>query len=128
MTVAAGGMAAFMIVLLCIVLELRALAVPLWVLFGFFGTSGILPYAALSQSFPAHLSGRVNTALNLLVFVCAFCAQWGIGFVIERWPVGPGGGYAPAGYRAGFGMILALQVLALLWYLAAGRRVDRPRS
>ena len=30
----------------------------------------------LSQSFPPQLSGMVNIALNLLVFVTAFTAQW----------------------------------------------------
>jgi len=55
------------------------------VLFGYFGTSGILPCAVLSQSFPPQLSGMVNMALNLLVFVfvTAFTAQWGIESIIE---------------------------------------------
>jgi MFS family permease len=69
MTVAACGMFLFMVQLLLLILEPVSWAAPVMVLFGFFGTSGILPYAVLSQSFPSHLSGRVNTALNLLVFM-----------------------------------------------------------
>jgi sugar phosphate permease len=119
------GMLSFMLMLLLITLELTAWTVPLWVLFGFFGTSGILPYAVLSQSFPPQLSARVTTALNLLVFVAAFAAQWGIGAVIEHWPVAAGAGYAPAGYRAAFGLMLALQVLAVFWYVIAGGMMRR---
>jgi predicted MFS family arabinose efflux permease len=121
MTVAAWGMGLFMAMLLLIAFEPRPLSRPLWILFGFFGTAGILPYAALSQSFPAELSGRVNTALNLLVFVSAFAAQWGIGAIIGRWPVTAAGGYASAGYQAAFGVIFVLQLLAACWYGFAGR-------
>ena len=75
MAVAVIGMGVFMGVLLMIVFQFSQWSALLWILFGFFGTAGILPYAALSQSFPLHLSGRVNTALNLLVFVVAFGAS-----------------------------------------------------
>jgi hypothetical protein len=85
-------------------------------LFGFFGTSGILPYAALSQSFPLRLSGRVNTALNLLVFLAAFAAQWGIGAIIAQWPVTQSGGYAPAGYQVAFATLLIIQLATILWF------------
>jgi len=128
LTVAGGGMAVFMSVLLLLVLEWTAAAWPLWILFGFFGTSGILPYAALSQHFPADLSGRATTALNLLVFVAAFCAQWGIGSIIELWPVSPAGNYAPPGYQAAFAVMLALQAAAFLWFLAAGRLASNENS
>jgi len=91
-----------------------------WMLFGFFGTSGILCYAHLSQQFPARLAGRVNTGLNLMVFVVAFTAQWGIGAVIDLWPSTPTG-YAIPGYQAGFGLMLTLQILALGWFFLSGR-------
>jgi sugar phosphate permease len=89
----------------------------LWVAFGFFGTSGIVPYAALSQQFPPYLAGRVNSGMNLMVFVAAFVAQWGIGAVIGAWPSGDGEGYAPDGYRAAFAVMLTLQLLALAWFV-----------
>lgn len=121
LTVAGCAMVVFMGVLLLIVLEWTAAALPLWILFGFFGTSGILPYAVLSQHFPSGLSGRATTALNLLVFVAAFCAQWGIGAVIEIWPISPEGHYAAAGYQAAFFVMLCLQAVTFLWFLIAGR-------
>ncbi|WP_373500811.1 MFS transporter [Desulfococcus sp.] len=138
MTLAGAGMGAFMTVLLAIILSgfqdppgrsgllFSPGSTGLWILFGFFGTSGILPYAILTQSFPAHLAGRVNTALNLLVFVAAFAAQWGIGAIIqgwEGWAGSTGGpGHGVRGYPAAFGVMLALQMAALLWFGIAGRR------
>ena len=121
--VAVTGMSTFMLIQLLVIVGFSWWAVPVWMLFGFFGTSGIISYAVLSQSFPPHLAGRANTALNLLVFVVAFLAQWGIGAVIELWPITTQGGYDPAGYRAAFGMMLSLQVLALIWFFLGGRKV-----
>jgi hypothetical protein len=102
-----GGMLLFMA---CQALVLLRLPLPVsvqWMAFGFFGTSGILSYAALSQQFPPALAGRVNTGINLLVFVAAFICQWGIGAIIQRWPMGAG--YATEGYLAAFGVILDIR-------------------
>ncbi len=127
MAVAGTGMGLFMgVVLAMVVLPGRWVDV-LWILFGFFGTSSILVYAVFSQHFPAHLSGRVSTALNLMVFVAAFAAQWGMGAVIGRWPISASGGYAPEGYRAAFGAILVLQGAAVLWFAAASAVLRRRR-
>ena len=116
MSVGAMGMGLFMAVMVLIVSGNKSGATLMWMLFGFFGTSGILPYAALSQSFPLHLSGRVNTALNLLVFLAAFAAQWGIGAIIGIWPTTQTGGYAPVGYQAAFGILLAIQLITIFWF------------
>jgi len=95
-----------------------------WVLYGVFISSSTLSYSVLSQHFPQHLAGRVNTALNLMVFLCAFSSQWGIGAVINLWPVS-GGQYHPAGYQAAFGLFLALQAAAWLWLIADEARAGR---
>ena len=123
--IAGAGMAAFMIIQSLVILEVTSWTRTLWVLFGIFGTTGIISYAVLSQSFPVHLSGRVNTGVNLLVFICAFAAQWGIGAIINLWPVTAAGGYAPPGYQAGFTMMLCLQVISLLWFFIASIRMAR---
>ena len=52
--------------------------------------------------------------------MAAFSAQWGIGAIINLWPETADGGYAPPGYQAAFTMMLALQLLCLLWFLCAG--------
>jgi predicted MFS family arabinose efflux permease len=124
MSLAAAGMCIFLIVQLLLVLQWTALAVPLWLLFGFTGTAGILPYAVLSQRFPTHLSGRANTALNLLVFVAAFAAQWLIGVIIGLWPQTTEGLYAGTGYVAGFGLVLILQFIAAGWYVVTAKNIN----
>lgn len=119
-TVAVGGMASFLGLQLAIASGYAGGNLAIWIGFGFFGTAGNLTYAILSQSFPRHLAGRVNTALNLLVFVGAFALQWGLGVVIGLWPQAEGG-YELTGYQTAFGTVLALQVLALGWFWYASR-------
>jgi MFS family permease len=125
MTVAACGMAAFIPVQLPLVFQWTALTLPLWLLFGFCGTASILPYALVSQSLPGHLAGRAVTGLNVLVFIGAFAAQWAIGVILGMWPETVAGGYAPAGYRAAFGMLLVLQVAAAGWFVLSGKKIPR---
>ena len=122
MTVAASGMLCFLFVQGMIVLQMVKMTLILWLLFGFFGTACILPYAALSQSFPRHLAGRVNTGLNLLVFVAAFAAQWAIGLIIDLWPQTASGGYSAAGFSSSFGLIVLLQLAGAVWYFLASAR------
>lgn len=117
-----GGLLMFMLVQLGIALELTRLSLPLWLLFGFFGSSSILAYPLLSQHFPPELSGRVNTSINLLVFSMAFVAQWAIGAIINLWPETAGGGYDPQGYQSAFGLLLLLQTAGYLWFLRGLRR------
>ncbi|MDG4552192.1 MAG: MFS transporter [Candidatus Contendobacter sp.] len=120
LVVATSGMALFMLVQLALLLKLEP-SWSLWVLFGFLGTAGTLNYAILTQAFPAALAGRVNTALNLLLFAVAFTGQWGMGAIINRWPAA-GGGYAESGYRLAFGLALVGQLLTWLWLLPSLRR------
>jgi sugar phosphate permease len=98
-----------------------AWAIPLWILFGFMGTSGTVFYPALALHFPAHLAGRVSTGLNVLVFGATFLAQWGIGVVIGLFPVTGSGGYSPQGYQTAFAILLVLQGLGLVWFFLIGR-------
>ncbi len=120
-SVAVFGMSVFMGVQFLITFGVVDAVLPLWLMFGFFGTTGILPYAALSQKFPLELAGRVNTGLNLLVFVTAFAAQWGSGVIIDQWPKTAAGAYHPDGYQAAFALILAAQALGLLWLAVYGK-------
>ena len=116
MSLAAWGMMLFIIAQGLLLLQIDSLTIPLFLLFGFLGTSCILPYAVFSQYFPSQLAGRANTGLNVLVFIAAFGAQWAIGFIIGLWPLTGSGGYSPAGYRAGFGLIFLIQLITAGWY------------
>jgi predicted MFS family arabinose efflux permease len=106
----------------------REWAVPLWIFFGFMGTSGAVLYPALAMHFPAKLAGRVSTGLNVLVFGMTFLAQWGIGAVIGLFPLTASGGYSPQGYQRGFTILLVLQVLGLAWALLSDRILLSPSS
>jgi MFS family permease len=126
--VAVFGMSLFMVVEALIIFECTVLTKPLWILFGFFGTTGVITFAILSQSFPGYLAGRVNTGLNVMIFVTAFGGQWGIGEVISLWPTSLDGNYAPVGYQAGFGLMLALQVISMLWFIIASLIMRRQEN
>jgi predicted MFS family arabinose efflux permease len=116
MSVAITGMSLFALAQIGLALQLLDFTLPLWLLFGFFGTTGILPYAALPQRFPVNLTGRVITGLNVLVFFSAFAAQWGIGVIINQWERTASGGYDPAGYQVAFALIVGIQITGLIWY------------
>jgi len=119
LTTAVTGMGIFMAIQVAIIFGIGEHSILMWVCFGFFGTSGIIAYASLSQSFPSYLSGRVTTGVNLLVFLVAFAGQWAIGAIIELWPIGIDGSYALAGYQAGFAVMLGAQILCLVWFFIA---------
>jgi len=110
-------MFAFMFFQIGVIMEWAVDWPLIWICFGFFGTSGILNYAVLSQHFPAHLAGRVNTAINLMVFITIFILQSVSGQVINLWDVTASGGYDPMAYKAAFGMFLALQVVCYGWFV-----------
>ncbi len=115
LTFSTGGMIVFAFFQILVVFGNLSFAVPVWMLVAFTSTTGAVAYAGLSQSFDSGLIGRVNTALNLLVFIGAFSFQWGIGAVINLWPVAADGRFAIEGYQAAFISLLVLQGLALVW-------------
>ncbi len=116
------GIALSIVVQTMFVLEQTGLAVPLCFAFGFFGSSSLLAYSIMGQDFPAWLVGRVNTALNMLTFIGAFAAQWGVGLIINRWPEAAGGQYDPAGHRAALVALIGLEIAAFAWFIVARRR------
>jgi predicted MFS family arabinose efflux permease len=94
-----------------------------WILFGFAGQAGNLGYATLAAHFGSAAAGRAQTTANLLLFGSAWALQWGIGAVLDLYRGAAEGSVDPAGYRWAFGIVLALQMLAVLWYLRPNRRV-----
>jgi len=73
-----------------------------------------LSYVLLTRHFPPDLSGRVNTALNVAMFVFSFAAQWGVGAILRQFP-SDGSRYAPEGYAVAFGALAALHLAVWLW-------------
>jgi hypothetical protein len=60
--------------------------------------------------FPPDMTGRVNTASNVLMFAVAFLFQWAIGALL------------PYGYGTALFSLAALQVAALAWLLPLKER------
>lgn len=118
LSVMMGFLTFFFAAQIYLVLELRGADLLVWCVFGMTGQVAILAYPWFSSHFGARLSGRANAAINFLMFLCAFAAQYGIGAIIDLYPRSATGGYPPAAYRTAFAIVLALQVVALVWYFA----------
>ncbi|AMP12904.1 sugar (and other) transporter family protein [Collimonas pratensis] len=112
---AGAGMLLFMLAQLLILLDVALPGWLLWGMYGVFGTSGVLSYAALLREFPAHLAGRVSTGLTLAIFAGAFVVQYGFGLLLNAWPH-DGGGYAVVAHRASWMIALAVQLAAGAWF------------
>lgn len=85
--------------------------------FCFFGASAAMNYAVVAQAMPAHLTGRVSTSFNLVIFLLAFVIQWGLGSLINLWPATDGVS-PPEAYQCAFGVALALQVPGIFLWLS----------
>jgi MFS family permease len=84
--------------------------------YGFTAIAGALAYPLMTALFGPEMTGRVNTASNVLMFGVSFAFQWGIGAVLRLFPV-EGHTYSTQGYATAFLILAALQVAALLWVL-----------
>ena len=91
----------------------------LWPLLGACFSLSNIAYSLVSKAFPAALSGRANTALNLLAFAGAFGLQWGFGILVDLLQTGEW--TTAAAYRAALACLLAGQVVAFMW-LSVERR------
>lgn len=116
-----AGMGLALVVELAIILGLAPSA-WLWPLLGLSFSLSNIAYSQLTAAFPIAISGRVNTALNLMVFVGAFGLQWGIGAAVDAFAAG--GMARPDAFRATFATLLAVQGLAFAWFLVPVKRVD----
>lgn len=115
-----GALGLSLLALALIVAEASAHTRLLWIVYGSCASFGTLAYSQTAAGFPLQLAGRANTAYNLLVFVGAFGAQWGLGLLID---ILQAQGHAPAdAHRGAFATLLALQTAAYAWFLRAGRQ------
>ena len=116
------GIALCLVAQLAVIFEIDPQGFAVWVLFGLTMNVGILVYPQLIRHFPLTHTGRANTAVNLLTFGWVFITQYGMGEIIDLWPTGPDGGYHPDAYRASFGTFLALQFIAIVWFMIPTRK------
>lgn len=120
-----GFMAIYLVAQLGIVLQLTEYSLVLWLAFGMSGQVAILAYPWLATYFGTRLSGRAHTAVNLVIFGCAFIAQYAMGAIIELYPQPTVGSYDPASYRMAFGAFLAVQVAALVWFIVTSKYIRK---
>tara|TARA_B100000676_G_scaffold308165_1_gene368346 strand:+ start:1647 stop:2924 length:1278 start_codon:yes stop_codon:yes gene_type:complete len=98
----------------------------LCLLFGYFGSSSTLAYAVLNQKFPHRLTGRVNTAQNMLTFVAAFATQWLVGVTIGLYPAPGEGLYSADGHQVALAILIAVEVAGFIYFLWPRNTPDPP--
>ena len=100
---------------LALILRVPMPSILPWCVVSVMGAATVLSYAMIAEYFPQGLAARANGALNLAHFGSAFAVQYGIGLVVGQWA--PQGGHYPViAYQFAFGLSVALQAAALLWF------------
>jgi len=97
-----------------------------WPLYGLGATVNVLAFTVLNDGFGVELTGRANTALNLLMFIGSFSWQWGIGIVVDAARSGFGLG-VDAGLKLAFALALLLYAVAFAWFVRGWRQHARSR-
>ena len=118
-----GGVAAASLCLGLLVVGVRTGATVLWCAFFGLSTAVVLSYPLFSRRYPKEMVGRVNSALNVAVFVGMFSGQWAVGAVLHQWPQSAAG-YAPEAYPWALGGLWLMQAAGLAW-LWRGRHLFR---
>ena len=100
---------------------------PAWLLVAVLGVAGSganLAYVTLGEQFGPTMAGRAQTSLNLMLFLAAALIQSGIGWALDLLGTAGIGGDAGTRYAMVFGLLLAVQVLSVVWF-AGNSRVRR---
>ena len=74
---------------------------------------------------PRELTGRVNTALNLLMFSGSFLSQWGIGVIVDAARIELRTDTA-GGLGLAFAVSLGIQLATYAWFMIGWRRHALP--
>jgi MFS family permease len=90
-------------------------SVLLWSIVSVMGAATVLSYAMIADYFPKEIAARASGALNLLHFGWTFLIQYGIGLIVGQWAA-VDGHYPAVAYQSAFGLSLALQAAALVWF------------
>ena len=122
----AGGVAVASLCLALLALGVRTGVVALWTVFFVSATAIVLSYSLFSRRYPREMAGRVNTALNVFVFVGMFSGQWAVGLLLSLWPP-TATGYAPEAYAWALGMLWLVQFAGLAWLWTGRRAFATPR-
>ncbi len=120
-TLGAIGMAIHGLALAAMAAGFTSAPLVLAAVYGFTGASSSVNYAVLTRRFPAGVAGRVNTSLNLTMFVAAFSMQWGLGWVLGLWDKVDGHWPATA-WTVALALPVVLTAATLAWLGPACRK------
>ena len=95
--------------------------------FGYFGSTATLAYAVLNQKFPQKLTGRVNTAQNMMTFIAAFAMQWLVGIIIGLYPSPGDGLYSSDGHQTALIVLIVIELAGLIFFLWPRHTPDPPK-
>lgn len=115
-----AGAAVYALVSLLLIVLPPGAATPLWLPYAALGTAGVLTYAVVCAAFPPAMAGRVNTALNFIVFVFSFVVQWAFGAVLDLFP-DEDGGVGAFGFEVALSALLVITLLSFLPLLLPAR-------
>lgn len=98
---------------------------PMWAAFCVASTCMALSQPAVAMAMPEQAAGRALSAFNLAIFAGVFCAQWGIGLVIDG--LQALGWEEDASFRGAMGLYLLACTLGYALFLTGWRRVRRAK-
>jgi MFS family permease len=116
-----GGVLGLLLSQAAIAMEVDPQAHWPWILLGLSSNISALAFPLLCGRFDLRLAGRVNTALNVFVFIGVFATASGIGWVIDQYPRTALDGYSSEGYQVGLLAIIAAEILAFIWFMIPDR-------
>jgi len=119
--------AAFAAALFALALRLPVSSYLVWAVVASAGATTVLSYAILAKYFPSEIAGQANAALNLFHIGGAFVLQYALGLMIDYWGSNSGH-YPPAAYQSALALILIVQFLALVWFVATEWLMPDPRG
>jgi type IV secretion system protein VirB5 len=107
--------ATFIATQVALVLQLPVPSYLSWSVVAAVGAGTVLSYAIVAEYFPKEVAGRANGALNVFHLGGAFVLQYSIGLILQQW-AGDDGHYPATAYQVAFGVNVALQIFALIWF------------
>ncbi len=85
--------------------------------YGVCGAFSLLALSDVRRVFPAHMTGRAATAINLFGFGGSALVQWGVGVFVSTFALNEAGRYPGIAYRSAFAGMGVICLLALIVYL-----------
>ncbi|MGY4622864.1 MFS transporter [Bradyrhizobium sp. USDA 4486] len=106
----------FVIAELALIVRLSLPSQLPWFVISIVSAATVLSFAIMAEYFPSELAARANGSLNVLHFGWAFVVQYATGLILEQWT--PQDGHYPAiAYQVAFAVSVAVQIMALAWFV-----------